>query len=134
MDHTNLAPSADGGPTIYVGTAQDGAFYWLKSGLLFGQKDKGDRAVFDVLMDEFDKTFAYDQSGGYYLSEGERGLAPPEVAAQVREWNQFLTEHLDRPDGLTAAHFGRFPGQGGGTPDPTEKGKAWAAHAGYGLT
>ena len=47
-----------------MGTAQDGAFHWLKSdGLLFGQKDKSDPAVFDVLMDEFDKTFAYDRSG-----------------------------------------------------------------------
>jgi len=26
-----------------------------------------------------------------------------------------LTEHLNRDNGLTAAHFGRFPGQAGGT-------------------
>ncbi len=125
MDHNNPPPPADGEPTIYVGTAQDGAFHWLKSdGLLFGQRDKSDPAVFDVLMDEFDKTFAYDRSGGYFISDGERGAALPEVAEQVRKWNDFLTEHLDRPDGLTAEHFGRFPGQVGGIATLTEAGKA----------
>ena len=104
-------PPADGGPTAYVGTPQDGAFYNLTSdGLLFGQRDKSDTAVFDVLMDEFDKTFAYDKSGGYFISEGERGAAPEEVAGLVRKWNDFLTEHLNRDGGLTDEHFSRFPG------------------------
>ena len=128
MDHNNPPPPADGGPTIYVGTPQDGAFYNLTSGgLLFGQHDHSDPAVFDVLMDEFDKTFAYDKSGGYFISDGERGPAGEETAAQVQKWNQFLTDHLGRDGGLTDEHFSRFPGQAGGTAELTDEGKAQAA-------
>src|SRR5260370_23255112 len=135
MDHNNPPPAVVAGePTIYVGTRQDGAFHYLKSkGLLFGQQHKGDGAVFDVLVDEFDKIFAYDQSGWYYISEGERGLAPDHVALEVREWNQFFTDHLHR--GLTVEDFGRIPGQVGGTAALTEQGLAKAAElAGHALT
>ena len=111
-----------------MGTPQDGAFYNLKSGgLLFGQRDQSDPAVFDVLMDEFDKTFAYDKSGGYFISDGERGPAGEETAGQVRQWNQFLTDHLNRPGGADRRAFRPVPRPGRRHRHLTEEGKAQAA-------
>ncbi|QKV74008.1 hypothetical protein [Amycolatopsis sp. Hca4] len=102
----------DGRPTVYLGTAEDVGFTYLRHETLPGQQKPGDPTVLTVSIDEIDEALVYSNSQ-YILSEGVQGVAAPEVQAHV-EWAHDLVRDGMDSGWLEEADFGRGPGQAGG--------------------
>ncbi|MEV7043867.1 hypothetical protein AB0N03_37265, partial [Amycolatopsis sp. NPDC051061] len=102
----------DGRPTVYLGTAEDVGFTYLRHETLPGQKNAGDPTVLTVSIDEIDEALVYSNSS-YILSEGVQGEASPEVRGQA-EWAHDLVRDGMDSGWLDEADFGRREGQAGG--------------------
>ncbi|MEV4241657.1 hypothetical protein AB0J47_41655, partial [Nocardia sp. NPDC049737] len=105
-------PPEPGKPTIYIGTQQDVGFAALRDNWVPGRR---------AAIDEIDEALVHADTQ-YILSDGAGQLAETEVAAQVTDARDFLSECLDRGV-LTESDFGRTADQRGGPANLTETGR-----------
>ncbi|WP_152521491.1 hypothetical protein, partial [Amycolatopsis decaplanina] len=102
----------EGRPTVYLGTAEDVGFTYLRHDTLPGQQAKDDPVLLTVSIDEIDEALVYSNAQ-YILSEGVQGVASPEVLEQVRTAHDLVRDAMGS-GWLTEADFGRRDGQAGG--------------------
>ncbi|WP_146053585.1 protein-glutamine glutaminase family protein, partial [Amycolatopsis lurida] len=122
LDPDKPPPTPQAGrPTVYLGTAEDVGFTYLRHETLPGQQSKKDPMVLSVSIDEIDEALVYSNSQ-YILSEGVQSAAAPEVSAQVGWAHDLVRDGMDS-GWLQEADFGRRPGQAGGAARLTESGR-----------
>ncbi|MEU3771584.1 hypothetical protein AB0E55_41535, partial [Amycolatopsis keratiniphila] len=113
LDQDNPPPGPrEGRPTVYLGTAEDVGFTYLRHDTLPGQQAKEDPMLLTVSIDEIDEALVYSNAQ-YILSDGVQGAASPEAIGQVRAAHDLVRDGMDS-GWLTEADFGRREGQAGG--------------------
>ncbi|MGW4134035.1 preprotein translocase subunit SecA, partial [Amycolatopsis japonica] len=112
----------EGRPTVYVGTAEDVGFTYLRRDILPGQETKEDPVLVTVSIDEIDEALVYSNAQ-YILSEGVQGAASAEVLAQVEAAHDLVQGVGSDGGWLTEADFGRREGQAGGPARLTDSGR-----------
>ncbi|MGW4134137.1 preprotein translocase subunit SecA, partial [Amycolatopsis japonica] len=112
----------EGRPTVYVGTAEDVGFTYLRRDILPGQETKEDPVLVTVSIDEIDEALVYSNAQ-YILSEGVQGVASAEVLAQVEAAHDLVQGVGSDGGWLTEADFGRREGQAGGPARLTDSGR-----------